>query len=195
MPTIRRCESSPTARTLIAAGRGVGGGAAWLAGFALGGVLVACAPIEVRSKPGTTTTVIMTRHADRDPDSPALNAVGRERARALPDALRGMGVTAIYSPNVERNLDTVRPLARELGIEITITPETSVYIADSIAREMLERHAGGVIVFVGNVTGNLQAVFHFLGGVGDGPVKYGDLFVLTVSDTAPVRIERRRYGP
>lgn len=166
-----------------------------LLAVALGGALVACAPIEVRSKPGTTTTVIMTRHADRDPDSQELNSVGRVRAIALADAVRGMGVTAIYSPNVERNLDTVRPLARELGVKITITPETSVYIADAIAREMLDRNAGGVIVFVGNVTGNLQAVFHFLGGVGDGPVKYGDLFVLTVSDSEPVRIERRRYGP
>jgi hypothetical protein len=177
------------------AGRRTGGWCGLLAGIALSGTLAACAPIEVRSKPGTTTTVIMTRHADRDPDSQELNAVGRSRAVALADAVRGMGVTAIYSPNVERNLDTVRPLARELGIKITITPETSVYIADAIAREMLDRHAGGVIVFVGNVTGNLQAVFHFLGAVGDGPISYGDLFVLTVSDTQPVSIERRRYGP
>ena len=171
------------------------GGCALLAAAALSGMLVACAPLEVRSKPGTTTTVIMTRHADRDPNSQVLNALGHERAKALLEAVRGMGVTAIYSPNVERNLATVRPLARELGIEITITPETSVYIADSIAREMLERHAGGVIVFVGNVTGNLQGVFHFLGGVGEGPVKYGDLFILSISDNAPVRLEKRRYGP
>ncbi|MGH6624818.1 MAG: histidine phosphatase family protein, partial [Burkholderiaceae bacterium] len=123
-----------------------GGWCAWVAGLWLCGTLVACAPIDVRSKPGTTTTVIMTRHADRDPDSQELNAIGRERATALVDVVRDMGVTAIYSPNVERNVATVRPLARELGIEITITPETSVYIAESIAREMLDRHAGGVIV-------------------------------------------------
>jgi len=157
--------------------------------------LAACAPIEVRSKPGTTTTVILTRHADREPDDPMLNARGRVRAQALVEAVKGMGVTAIYSPNVERNLDTVRPLARELGIEITVTPEASLLYAESIAAEMLSKHAGGVIVWVGNVTGNLLAVYHFLGGSGTGPVEYGDLFILTITDNAPVKIERRRYGP
>jgi hypothetical protein len=166
-----------------------------VAGVVLMSLLVACAPIQVRSKPGTTTTVILTRHADRDKDSDHLNAKGRERARALVDAVRGMGVTAIYSPDARRNLDTVRPLARELGVEITITPEMAVFVADEIAKDMLERHAGGVIVWVGNVSGNLHAIYHQLGGVGDPPLEYGELFVLTLYDNAPVRIEKRRYGP
>ena len=166
-----------------------------LVGTAVSLAMAACAPIEVRSKPGTTTTVILTRHADRHPDDPKLNATGRVRAQALVDAVKGMGVTAIYSPNVERNLDTTRPLARELGIEITVTPEASVFVADSIARELLDKHAGGVIVWVGNVTGNLPVVFHYLGGVGSGPAEYGDPFVMTISDKAPTRVEKRRYGP
>jgi len=75
-----------------------------------------------------------------------------------------MGITAIYSPDVARNLDTVRPLSAYLGIEITITrgqrppPRTS--------KEILSKHAGGVVVYVGNVTGNLYAVYHQLGGTG-----------------------------
>lgn len=166
-----------------------------LLGALLASALVACSPIQVRSKPGTTTTVILTRHADRDKDSDHLNAKGRERALALVEAVRGMGVTAIYSPDARRNLDTVQPLARELGIEITITPEMAVFVADEIAKDMLDRHAGGVIVWVGNVSGNLHAIFHQLGGVGDPPLEYGELFVLTISDNAPVRVEKRRYGP
>lgn len=157
--------------------------------------LSACAPIEVRSRPGTTTTVILTRHADREPDNPRLNATGDKRAQALVEAVKGMDVTAIYSPNVERNLDTVRPLARALGIEITVTPESSLLFAESIVDEMLSRHAGGVIVWVGNVTGNLMAVYHFLGGTGEGPSAYGELVILTITDNAPVKIDRRRYGP
>jgi hypothetical protein len=158
-------------------------------------VLVACSPIQVRSKPGTTTTVILTRHADRDANDDQLNAKGRERALALVEAVRGMGVTQIYSPDAKRNLDTVRPLARALGIEITITPELAVFVADEIVKDMLERHAGGVIVWVGNVSGNMHAIYHHLGGVGGPPLEYGELFVLTLSDSAPARVEKRRYGP
>jgi hypothetical protein len=124
--------------------------------------LVACSPIQVRSKPGTTTTVILTRHADRDKDSDQLNAKGRERAQALVAAVKGMGVTAIYSPNEKRNVDTAWPLAQALGIEITITPEMAVFVADEIVKDMLERHADGVIVWIGNVSGNLHAIYHHL---------------------------------
>lgn len=164
-------------------------------GVALASGLVACTPIQVRSKPGTTTTVILTRHADRDKESDQLNAKGRERALALIEAVRGMGVTAIYSPNEKRNIDTARPLAQALGIEITITPEMAVFVAEEIAKDMLEQHAGGVIVWVGNVSGNLHAIYHHLGGVGEPPLEYGELFVLTLYDNAPVRVEKRRYGP
>jgi hypothetical protein len=76
---------------------------------------------RVQSRPGTTTTVVLTRHADTDPGVGQLNATGRERARALADTVGDMRITAIYSPDLERNLDTVRPLASRLGIEITRT--------------------------------------------------------------------------
>ncbi len=145
------------------------------------------AAIEVHSKPGTTTTVIVIRHADRDEDSNDLNTKGRERAKALVGAVSDMGVTAIYSPNMQRNLDTVQPLASRLGIEITRTPSISVFAASSIVNEILDKHAGGVVVFVGNVSGNLQAVYYLLGGTGNGPMEYGDLHILTIPDTGQVK--------
>jgi hypothetical protein len=159
------------------------------------GVLAGCAAVEVHSKPGTTTTVILTRHADRDEGADNLNAKGRERAKALVDAVSDMGVTAIYSPDVKRNLATVRSLASRLGIEITRTPAVSLFAASSIVKEILDKHAGGVVVWVGNASGNLQAVYHLLGGTGPGPVEYGDLHILTIPDTGPVRIVKKRYGP
>jgi hypothetical protein len=110
-------------------------------------------------------------------------------------AVSGMGITAIYSPDVARNLDTVRPLAAYLGVEITITPRVSILAAKDIAKEILSKHAGGVVVYVGNVTGNLYAVYHQLGGTGTAPEEYGDLAILTVPDQGPVKVERRRFGP
>lgn len=166
-----------------------------IAAFALAVPVAACAPIQVRSKPGTTTTVILTRHGDRDKDSDRLNAKGRERAKALVVAVKDLGVTAIYSPNEKRNIDTARPLADALGIEITVTDAMAVFVADEIVKDMLERHAGGVIVWIGNVSGNLHAIYHHLGGVGEPPLEYGELFVITLTDHSPARVEKLRYGP
>jgi hypothetical protein len=157
--------------------------------------LAGCAADRVQSRPGTTTTVILTRHADTDPGVGQLNATGRERAKALAETVGDMRITAIYSPNLERNLDTVRPLASRLGIEITRTGAVSVFAADAIAREILGKHAGGVVVWVGNASGNLQAVYRRLGGAGMGPVEYGDLHILTIPDGGPVGVVKRRYGP
>jgi len=161
----------------------------------LAAVLGGCVAEGVQSRPGTTTTVILTRHADTDPGVGVLNATGRERAQALVGAVGDLSVTAIYSPDLERNLDTVRPLAARLGIEITRTAGVSVFAADSIAREMLDRHAGGVVLWVGNVSGNLQAIYRRLGGTGMGPVDYGDLYILTIPDRGPVTVIKKRYGP
>ncbi len=157
-------------------------------------VLVGCKTVEVHSKPGTTTTVILIRHADRD-DSFQLTEKGRRRAKALVESIGDMGITAIYSPDVKRNLDTVRPLANHSGIEITLTPKTSMWIAEKIVQEILTKHAGGIVVWVGNVSGNLQEVYRLLGGTGRGPLKYGDLYILTIPDRGPVKVAKSRFGP
>ena len=154
-----------------------------------------CTGAKVNSRAGIPTVVIVTRHADTDPGSGVLNATGRERAEALAQLVAPMGVTAIYSPDLERNLATVEPLARLSGVEITRKPSVSVFSAGAIADEILDRHAGGVIVWVGNVSGNLQAVYGRLGGDGMGPVDYGDLHILTIPPSGAVRVEKRHYGP
>ena len=150
---------------------------------------------DLRSRPGTTTTVLLTRHADRDGESDELNERGLERAKALAEIGREMRVTAIYSPDSGRNIETVTPLSAALGIPIRRTPKITLFVAESIAREILDKHAGGVVVFVGNVSGNLQAMNRLLGGTGHGPMEYGDLHVLTIPDQGPVTVVQRRYGP
>ena len=168
---------------------------AGLIAVSLVAILTGCGGAKVQSKPGTTTTVVLTRHADTDEGSGELNARGRERARALVDAVSDLRVTAIYSPNLERNLATVRPLASRSGIEVTRTAGVSLFAARSIVDEILDKHAGGVIVWVGNASGNLQAVYHLLGGTGIGPLDYGDLHILTIPDTGSIGVVKKRYGP
>ena len=139
--------------------------------------------------------------SDRDPGLTRAR-VGRGFAdRARPDSAVAagprflLGCAAIYSPDIERNLATVEPLARLSGVEVTRKSAVSVFSAGAIAEEILERHAGGVVVWVGNVSGYLQAVYGWLGGDGMGPVDYGDLHILTIPPSGPVRVEKLRYGP
>lgn len=154
-----------------------------------------CATQQVNSKPGTTTTIILTRHADRDKRVNHLNALGQQRAQALVEAVKGRGVTAIYSPDERRNLETAQPLSKHLGIAITVKPTNSILYTNEIVTEILDKHAGGVVVWVGNASGNLQTLFRRLGGTGHAPVEYGDLFIMTIPDQGPVRVERLKYGP
>ena len=161
--------------------------------FLLLGGLFGTAGSEVPSKPDRTTTVILIRHAERD-NFFNITPQGRERAEALVDAVGDMGITAIYSPDLERNLDTVTPLANHLKIEITLTPRISKPIIDKIVNGILTKHKGEVVLLVGNGSGNLRSLHHRLGGTGDGPYRYGDLFIYTISEQGPVNVIKARYG-
>jgi hypothetical protein len=163
--------------------------------FMLAGFTAGCSMQGLRSKPGTTTTFVLLRHGDRDAGSEQLNMKGQERARALVGAVADMGITAIYSPDLTRNIETVQPLAERLGIDITVVPEFGYSNSRSTVEEMLFKHAGGVVVFVGNVSGSLQGVYKWLGGTGTGPEDYGDLFILAVPDQGPIEVNKLRFGP
>ncbi len=160
-------------------------------------LLIGCLVISIGStqdaNSGTTTIVILIRHAERD-NFFILTAQGRERAKALVDAVGDMGITAIYSPDLERDLDTVTPLANYLGIDITLTPRISKPMVDKIVDDILAKHTGEVVLLVGNGSGNLRAIHHRLGGAGDGPYPYGDLFIYIIPDQGPVKITKSRYG-
>jgi hypothetical protein len=157
------------------------------------GCSVGYAGSNLPSKSEKTTTVILIRHAERD-NFFNITAHGRERAKALVDTVSDMGITAIYSPDLERNLDTVTPLASHLGIDITLTPRISKKMVDKIVREILSKHTGEVVLLVGNGSGNLRSLHHRLGGTGEGPYQYGDLYIYTIPDQGPVIVVKSRYG-
>lgn len=148
---------------------------------------------KVDSESGTVTTIILIRHAERD-NFFDITPQGRERAKALVDAVKDMGITAIYSPDLGRNLDTVKPLANHLKIDITITPRINKLSVDEIIDEILSKHTGKVVLLVGNGSGNLRSLHNRLSGKGDGPYQYGELFIYTISDQGSVKVIKSRYG-
>jgi hypothetical protein len=154
----------------------------------LSALLLSGCGAALHSKPGTTTTVLLIRHAERD-DYGLLATRGHAPARALVDVVANTGI----SPNLERNRDTMKPLADRIGVEITLTPKTSLPVVGEICREILTVHAGKVVLWVGNVSGTLQGIYRQLGGKGTGPVEYGQLFILTLSDKGPTQVDELSF--
>lgn len=129
------------------------------------------------------STLIIYRHGDRDGDD--LNARGISRAAAIAAALEGRPIDAIYSPGIQRNLDTAAPLAQARGMDITRSE------AGSIHRRLARLAAGRSIVWVGN-QGNLRAIWETLGLEGPPPLEYGDLYIVTTDASGAVSIDRQR---
>ena len=135
--------------------------------------LAACAP-----GPGPANTLIVLRHADRDPGAEDINAPGLARAAALPDALTDYTIDAIRLPDRRRNLQTAAPLARATGLTPIVTDLAG------LDRTLWRAARGRTIVWIGNTT-NIQALWDGLGAPGDAPVQYGEIAVLTGPSTGP----------
>ena len=171
-------------------------------------LLVSCATTSedetnstYQSPPGTTTTIILLRHGGRDiysaeADDP-LTWEGRRRAQHLPEVIGDMGVSAIYCTNLRRNRETAQPLADHLGLKLNLVSQGRLFDYKKLSRDLLDEffteHAGGVVVWVGNLR-NLEEMYELLDGTGSPPTKYGDVFIVTVPDVTPPRIKKMKYG-
>ncbi|ASP23161.1 histidine phosphatase superfamily (branch 1) [Antarctobacter heliothermus] len=145
-----------------------------------------CALIPGTHAISPNSTVIVTRHGDRDGED--LSDKGRARAQALVTAVEGLGVKHIYSPGIQRNLDTAAPLAQATGLPVKRLPQENPTPA------LVERGAGTVVLWVGN-KGNIASIWETLGLSEPLPLSYGDLHIIRTDSAGQVTIERRRYGP
>lgn len=151
-------------------------------------ILTGCAAPEIKSPPGTTTTIVLLRHADRNPLQENLTDEGRARAAALPAALADLPIDAIYTLQIQRNLDTAQPLARARNLPVQVIEES--YIAPRLVRE----NPGKTVVWVGN-TDNLGVIYRDLRGDGPPPSRYGDIYVVKLPDSGPTVVTKRRFEP
>jgi broad specificity phosphatase PhoE len=149
----------------------------------------------------TSTTIILARHGEKltaPADDPPLSPAGEARAIALAEAVRGAGVTAIYSTPWKRTQSTARPASERLGVPITtfdVRAGTGDY-GQGYAAELLAKHRGRVVL----VVGHSNTVPNILRGLGitDAPTiadaEYDNLFIVTIPETGPARVVRARYG-
>jgi broad specificity phosphatase PhoE len=100
-------------------------------------------------------TVFVVRHAERadagmsasptmksDPD---LSDAGRARAESLATALKDTRITAIFTTEYKRTRQTAEPLARALGLQVTVVPSADM---------------AGLIEKVNGAAGNVLVVGH-----------------------------------
>ena len=159
------------------------------------------------SLPGTTTTIILVRHCERDPGlDPPLNQEGFIRRAALRNVLLENGLTAIYASDLIRNRQSVATLESGLGITATFIsalelPDTKA-LANRLVDEWLRDHAGGVILWCGNTgpvipdvqDGNMEEIYRRLSGIGRPPNRYQDLYIIVVPEAGATRFIKTQYG-
>jgi len=173
------------------------------------GAISSCTALDtddVLSPPGTTTTIIIVRHAERDEGyDPPLNETGLLRAQALADELEDAGVTAIFYPDFIRNQQTAEPLAERVNPTIHVYSQLEAAntkaLANTFVDEVLAEHAGGAVLWIGNTgpviegvqEGNLQEIYKRLGGTGDPPIQYQSLYTIVLHDDMPPTITMGTY--
>lgn len=120
-------------------------------------------------------TIFVVRHAERaDAGSagatmmasdPELSEAGRARAQSLAAALKDAKIAAIYTTEYKRTRQTAEPLARALGIEVTVVParDTAALV------EKLKGEGNALVVGHSNTVGPIIERL----GVAE-PVKLGD---------------------
>jgi len=146
------------------------------------------------------TTVILVRHAEKavaPANDPGLTDAGATRARALMAIARDAGVTAVITTQFTRTRETGRPAAEALGItpEVARAGGSAAQHAQDVAR-MVQAHAGGVVLVVGH-SNTIPAIVAALGAPQPPPIcdsEYDDLYVVTLTPTAPAHVIRARYG-
>lgn len=154
-----------------------------------------CAPLQAfAAAPPETTQVLLVRHAsagDRDSwagpdDERPLDPTGKEQADALVPLLAAYAPRRVLSAPLRRCLDTVRPLADQLGIPLTPAREAredeNDWGAGPLVRLLTELGGAGQHAAVCSQGGAIPAAVEALTGESDVPARKGSVWVLSFAE-------------
>lgn len=160
-------------------------------------VLAACRAAPSGAQADALTTIVLVRHAEKQQtgDDPRLTAEGEERALALAHVLGEADIDAVYATQYARTQDTAEPLARRLGVDVTVVSAESSYPAD-MAELISTKHRGQSVVIVSH-SNTVPAIIRELGAEPIPSIEddeYDDLYVVTTTASGQVDLLALRYG-
>src|SRR4030095_10522417 len=97
--------------------------------------------VLVGSLPGFgQRTVVVVRHADKidDTDDAVLSPTGEAQAKSLAHVLKDLGISAIYTTQFKRTIQTAAPLADSLKLKLLAYEQTDV---DGVVKEIRQKHS------------------------------------------------------
>ena len=140
------------------------------------------------------TTVIVVRHAEKADSSedPNLSEAGKKRAERLALTLAAAKVAALFSSQYKRTQQTLHPLAKRLGLEISTV---NASMTQELVRRMLSEFPGQTIV-VASHSDKVTEIIEALGGQSVGYLgesEYDSLFVATLLDNSTADVLQLKY--
>lgn len=150
--------------------------------------------------PERPTRVYLVRHAEKEAESgdPGLTEEGAKRAQALMTALVAEPIRAVYVTQFARTQQTAQPLAEKLGVTPVVMQASGDVRAHALEVASAIRGLGrGQVALVTGHSNTIPEIIRALGvteAVEIDESRYGDLFVVELSESGARLAERRRFG-
>ena len=113
---------------------------------------------------------------------------GTHRADSLAKLLKDANITAIYATEFKRTQQTAAPVAKALGIELTIVPAKDTATLSAKLRDL---HGNALVVGHGNTIPDLIKTLGIADPISISENDYDNLFVVTLGQTP--RMTRSHY--
>jgi broad specificity phosphatase PhoE len=157
----------------------------------------AAAALRDPASPDTfVTTIILVRHAEKNPHPPGgdsgLSVKGMLRAKELARVVKDSGIEAIYASQFARARMTAEPLAHELGDSVRTYDANHI---EALVRRV-RRDARRTVLIVGHSDTIPETFEDFTGQrmPEKESIDYDRLYVLTLLGNGKFRLLRLRYG-
>ncbi len=150
-----------------------------------------------------TTTVIFVRHAEKaasPANDPGLSDAGQRRAAELArqlvdaDVVPGVGVDAVYSTSYRRTVETAKPLADALDLQVlTYDASDTEAIIESLVRE----YKGKIVLVVGHSDTVPEMIANMGASKNVPPIaedEYDNIYLVTIPWFGKTKTIRLRYG-
>jgi broad specificity phosphatase PhoE len=163
-------------------------------------VLMLCSTFVLANCSTTVTSVYLLRHAEKMAgQNPGLTPAGQQRAQELARVLKNVPLTAVYSTNTNRTIQTVQPLAGVKNLMV------SIYTDASVVSNIMADHEKRTVVVVGH-SNTVPGLIEAFGGSAPFPAipgaQFDNLFLLIVkkekrfgsASTRNAKVLHMKYG-